>query len=57
MMSKDIKALEPEKRVEAMIKLASFVIPKPQSVDMTITGEKKKTIEDALEELSGENDN
>ena len=52
----DMKALEPKERVDAMIKLASFVVPKPQAVDMTISATKKKTIEDTLAELAEEND-
>lgn len=56
LLSKDMKALEPKERVDAMLKLAAFVTPKPQSVDMSITSNKPKTIEDTLEELSEEND-
>ena len=55
-LSEDMKALEPKERVDAMLKLAAFVTPKPQSVDMSITTGKQKTIEDTLEELSEEND-
>ena len=40
-----------------MIKLMAFVTPKPQSVALgLIGGEKKKTIEETLEELAKEND-
>ena len=56
LLSQDMKALEPKERVDAMLKLAAFVTPKPQSVDMSITTGKPKTIEDTLEELSEEND-
>lgn len=55
-MADDMKALEPKERVDAIIKLAAFVTPKPQSIDMSITEGKKKTIEDTLDELSQENE-
>ena len=55
-MAKDMKELEPKERVDAILKLAAFVTPKPQSIDMSITSSKKKTIEDTLEELAEEND-
>lgn len=53
----DIARLEPKDRLDAMIKLMAYVTPKPQSVALgLIGGEKKKTIEDTLRELSEEND-
>lgn len=53
----DMARLEPKDRLDAMIKLMAFVTPKPQSVALgLIGGEKKKTIEETLEELSKEND-
>lgn len=53
----DLARLEPKDRLDAMIKLMAFVTPKPQSVALgLIDGEKKKTIEDTLRELSEEND-
>ena len=52
----DLAALEPKERLDVMIKLMGFITPKPQSVDMTLTTEKVKTIEDTLAELSKEND-
>lgn len=55
-MAEDMKALEPKERVDAIIKLAAFVTPKPQSIDMSITASKQKTIEDTLDELSQENE-
>ena len=56
LLGQDMKALEPKERVDAMIKLAAFVTPKPQSINMSLTGDKPKTIEDTLEELSEENE-
>ena len=52
----ELAALEPKERLDVMIKLMGFITPKPQSVDMTLTTEKVKTIEDTLAELSKEND-
>lgn len=52
----DLKEIEPKERLDVMIKLMGFITPKPQSVDMTITTEREKTIEDQLAELSKEND-
>ena len=56
LLSEDMKALEPKERVDAMLKFAAYVMPKPQSVDMSITATKAKTIEDKLEELAEENE-
>lgn len=55
-MAKDMKELEPKERVDAFIKLATFVMPKPQAVDMSITTVQKKTIEDTLMQLAEENE-
>jgi len=52
----DLKDIESKDRLDIMVKLMAFVTPKPQSVDMSITSNKPKTIEDTLEELSEEND-
>lgn len=52
----DLSALEPKERLDVMIKLMGFITPKPQSVDMTLTTEREKTIDDQLKELSREND-
>lgn len=56
MMAKDFKALDPQDRLEIAVKLTAFVVPKPQSIDMSVTAVKKKTIEDVLTELSEEED-
>lgn len=54
-LADDLKKLEPKERADVMIKLAAFVTPKPQSIDMSVVA-KKKTIEDVLISLSqGEN--
>ena len=52
----DFGRLEPKERVDAIIKLAAFIAPKPQSVAIDATPEAKKTIEDQLAQLSKEND-
>ena len=51
----DIKLVSPKDRIDIMIKLMSFVTPKPQ-VDVNITGDKVKTIEEQLKILSEENE-
>lgn len=53
---KDIKALKPKERVEAMEKFAAYVAPKLQSTTLEATIEGKKTIEDKLLSLSGSED-
>ena len=52
----DLGKLDAKERIDVMIKLNGFVIPKPQSVAIDINTEKKKTIEDRLAELAEEND-
>lgn len=52
----DIAELEPKDRVHVFIKLAEFNVAKPQSIDVSLSPEKVKTIEDRLGELSKEND-
>lgn len=54
MMADDFRALEPQDRLEIAVKLTSFVVAKPQSIDMSVTSVKKKTIEDILTDLSEE---
>ena len=51
-----LKKLEPKDYVHFWLKLNEFNLPKPQSVDMNITANKPKTIEDTLEALAEEND-
>ena len=54
--TEDFGRLDPKDRIEVIIKLTGFVLPKPQSVDVNMNTETKKTIEDKLRELSKEND-
>ena len=41
-LKRDISSLEPKERVKFMLELASFIIPKMKSVDLT--ADKKETI-------------
>ena len=41
-LKRDISSLEPKQRVKFMLELASFIIPKMKSVDLT--ADKKETI-------------
>jgi hypothetical protein len=52
----DFGKLDPKERVDAIIKMAAFVAPKPQTVAFDTTPEAKKTIEDKLRQLAQEND-
>lgn len=52
----DLGKVEPKERLDVIVKLIGFITPKPQSVDITLTQEKEKTIDDQLKELSKEND-
>ena len=53
-MAKDMKMLSPKERIDAMIKLAAFVTPKPQTIDLSVNASSERTIEETLEELSEE---
>lgn len=56
LFEKDLKDIEPKDRLDIMVKLMAFTTPKPQSVDMSITSNRPKTIEETLMELSEENE-
>lgn len=56
LLGDDFKKLEPKERIDAAIKFAGFILPKPQAIDMTVSGEIKKTIEDKLLQLAEENE-
>lgn len=53
----DIGKLDPKERVDAMTKLAAFIVPKPQAIAVDLYNTKKNTIEDRLKELSEEQEN
>ena len=50
---KDLESLEPKDRLLIMEKLTGYVVPKMQSTTIDATVETRKTIEDKLLELSG----
>lgn len=50
----DLKNLKPKERVEVMEKFAAYVAPKLQSTTLDATIEAKKTIEDKLVTLAGD---
>lgn len=54
--TKDIAELEPKDRVAAMEKFTAYVAPKLQSTSLDVATESRKTIEDQLVELSGDDD-
>lgn len=54
--AQDIADLDPKDRVAAMEKFAAYVAPKLQTTTLDVASEKKKTIEDKLVELSGDDD-
>lgn len=54
--AQDIAELEPKDRVAAMEKFAAYVSPKLQATSLDMSVESKKTIEDRLAELAGEDD-
>lgn len=54
--TEDFGKLDPKDRIDVIIKLTGFILPKPQSVNIDMNRETKQTIEDKLKELSKEND-
>ena len=52
---KDLAAIDPDKRLEKIIKIMAFDLPKPQ-VDVSITSNMTKTIEETLAKLAEENE-
>lgn len=51
---KDIADLDPKDRVAAMEKFTAYVAPKLQTTTLDVAAETKKTIEDKLVELAGD---
>lgn len=51
---KDIADLDPKDRVAAMEKFTAYVAPKLQTTTLDVATETKKTIEDKLAELAGD---
>ncbi|MDD6007609.1 MAG: hypothetical protein PUC21_09950 [Bacteroidales bacterium] len=54
--AEDISTLEPRDRVAAMEKFAAYVSPKLQATTLDMTVEGKKTIEDKLTALAGDDE-
>jgi tripartite-type tricarboxylate transporter receptor subunit TctC len=52
----DLKKLKPKERVDAMEKFSAYVAPKLQSTTLDATIEAKKTIEDKLATLAGDDE-
>jgi hypothetical protein len=52
----DLKRLKPKERVEVMEKFAAYVAPKLQSTTLDATISDKRTIEDKLVSLAGEDE-
>lgn len=51
-LMEDINKLKPKERVDMMEKLAAYVVPKLQSVDLNAEVKTEHTIEDMLVELA-----
>ena len=51
---KDFDELAPRERIDTVIKILAFVIPKPQAVAIDVNANKKNTIEEKLAELAEE---
>ncbi len=58
MLTEDLKKVDADKRLDFIIKIASFVVPKPQSIDMSVNGTlaHKTAIDDVLAKLAKDND-
>lgn len=55
MMSEDLEALEPKDRIDIMVKLMNFVLPKMQSTQMDLTANvKEASVESDLTKLAEE---
>lgn len=55
MMSEDLEALEPKDRIDIMVKLMNFVLPKMQSTQVDLTANVKEvSIESDLTKLAEE---
>lgn len=50
----DFAELQPRERIDVMIKLLGYVMPKPQAIAVDINAAKNSTIEDTLAELAEE---
>lgn len=51
--TKDLKLLKPKERVDSIISLMSFVLPKLQSIDVDIDNQSKSKYERLIDEMAG----
>lgn len=56
-LQKDILSLTPRDRCEVIIKLAAFVLPKLQAIDLKTATEPRVTVVTALTKLIEQNNN
>ena len=56
-MAEDMEALLPNERIKAYIRLMEFIIPKPQAINLDISGERQSDLGARLMELALANDN
>ena len=57
MLGEDFKKLAAKDRVDAVIKLAGFILPKPQSIDMNVSANvHHAAIDEILAKLAKDND-
>ena len=54
--AQDLAGLTPKERIDVMIKLMTFITPKPQTIAISTLSTEGKTIEDTLAQLAQEND-
>ncbi len=52
----DLDSLAPKERIDVIIKLLQFILPKPQAISYDISIEKSQTIEKTLAQLAEEFD-
>ena len=55
LLQEDLTMLQPKERLELIVKMAQFVIPKLQAVQAEVASAASKTIEDKLIQLSQDN--
>ena len=53
---RDIADLEPRDRIAVWIKLTEYILPKPQRVDVTLTGNQNVSIAETLKHLAETNE-
>lgn len=56
LLKEDFTMLQPKERLGIFVKILPYIRPKLASVEHNITGQSRKTIDEALREMSGEQD-